>query len=427
MFVKTKYITGDFILLKCLFFLVSLVIILLMPLPGFAQFNVFSWNNFEDGVFPENLKREHSANVDNVNIFDFSSPQAPAALLEGVAKSECGRYGLRFLVSREGVYIKVASNVTLDRKNLGTMGKALYQADIYLSENSADLPYSAAVMAEMPNPDPKKASYSFYRFGIQKGDSVFFSYTNNTPQPLIYKLVKIDQLQLKRPGWHRFQIIFDGQENIICAVDGKATSFSPIQEPTLDMLRAGFMVSSSTTGSGTCYVDNLSIQWTNENIELPDSPWAPPPGGEDAGQTSLPAPQDSSAPPLGSIVAPLSSTPSVSDLKWTSSPEDAWQMSASQNRPFLILFYAPRVNAYKSLEQFLGASQPARAFLNQFFLLRLDINQLRGGTIAQQFQVNKVPCFVLVGKDGKERAKEYFRSEADWNALSQNLKKALSQ
>jgi len=425
--VKSKSIIGNIILVKRLISRAFLLFILFVPIPVMAQFTVFSWNNFEDKVLPENLRREHTANVDNVNIFDFSSPQAPAAILEGVAQTECGRYGLRFLVTTAGEYIKVVSNVTLDRRNLGTKGKALYQADIFLSENNADLPYSAAVMAEMPNPDPKKASYSFYRFGVQKSESVFFSYTNNTQQPLIYKLVKIDQLQLKRPGWHRFQIIFDGQENIICAIDGKATSFSPIQEPTLNMLRAGFMVSSSTTESGVCYVDNLSIQWTNESLELPDSPWTSSPGAKDSGQISLPTPQDSSANPLGSIATPLSSTPSVSDLKWTSSPEDAWQMSASQNRPLIILFYAPRVNAYKNLEQFFGASQPARAFLNQFVLLRLDVNQLRGGTIAQQFQVNKVPCFVLVGKDGKERAKEYFRSEADWNAFSQNLQKALSQ
>jgi hypothetical protein len=273
-------------------------------------------------------------------------------------------------------------------------------------------------MAEMPNPDPTKASYSFYRFGVQKSESVFFSYTNNTQQPLIYKLVKIDQLQLKLPGWHRFQIIFDGQENIICAVDGKATSFSPIQEPTLDMLRAGFMVSSSTTESGVCYVDNLSIQWTNESLELPDSPWASPSGG-DSGQPALPTPMDSSASTPGS-------TARASELNWLSSPEDAWQMSAFQNRPLIVLFYAPRVNAYKNLEQFLVSSEESRRFLNQFVLLRLDVNQLRGGTIAQQYKVYKVPCFLLLGKDGKERTKEYYRTEADWNALYQNLQKALS-
>ena len=354
--VKSKFIIGVFILLKSLFPQAFLLLILFVPIPVMAQFTVFSWNNFEDKVLPENLRREHTANVDNVNIFDFSSPQAPAAILEGVAKTECGRYGLRYLVTKAGEYIKVVSNVTLDRRNLGTKGKALYQADIFLSENNADLPYSAAVMAEMPNPDPTKASYSFYRFGVQKSESVFFSYTNNTQQPLIYKLVKIDQLQLKLPGWHRFQIIFDGQENIICAVDGKATSFSPIQEPTLDMLRAGFMVSSSTTESGVCYVDNLSIQWTNESLELPDSPWASPSGG-DSGQPALPTPMDSSASTPGS-------TARASELNWLSSPEDAWQMSAFQNRPLIVLFYAPRVNAYKNLEQFLVSSEESRRFLN---------------------------------------------------------------
>ena len=414
MVIEYNYISGMVIvhsLMRRLLLPVSLLFFLLLSLPALAQFHVFSWNNFEGNAFPENLAREHTANVDNVNIFDYTSPGAAPGIREGIAKTECGHYGLRFLVTRAGEYIKVVSNVTLDRKSLGIKGKALYQADIFLSENNLDLPYSAAVLAEKPNPSPKRPSYSFYRFGVQKGESVFFSYTNNTEQPLIYKIIRVDQLQLKRPGWHRFQIIFDGQENIICAIDGKATSFSPIQEPTLDVLRAGFMVSSSTTESGVCYVDNLSIQWTTENLELPDSPWAIP--GEDIGKTTVATPLGSKAP--------------ASELNWISSPEDAWQMSSSQNRPLLILFYAPRVNSYQNLEQFIGSNEAARTFLNQFVLLRLDVNQLRGGTIAQQFQVYKVPCLLLVGKDGKERAKEYYRTEDDWNVLSQNIKKALSQ
>lgn len=391
-----------------------LYILLFFSIAGIsqAQFQVYTWEDFEKGLFPENLKRSHDAREKNVNIFDYTALSALPGILEIPAKTECGRFGLKFETIGGDEFLKVVSNVTLDRKSLGASGKSLYQADIYLPQDTASFPYTVAILAELSDPANPEI-YSFYRLGVVKGERVFFSYTHKTYEPIIYLQTFFTDLKLKIPGWHRFQIIFEGQENIICSIDGRPTPFSPIKESTLDKLHAGIMCSSSSemaSPKGSCYVDNLSIQWTAENLALPDSPW-----------TYSMAPEAKTE-----FINPLSPIMVQSQLNWLSSPEDAWQESVTKKQPLLALFYAPRVKAYQNLEQLINGNTSAQNLLKQFILLRIDVNQLRGGTLAQQFGVNKVPCLMVIAPDQNVKTKEYYRTESDWTAIAQNLPKFLT-
>jgi hypothetical protein len=378
-----------------------------------AQFQVYTWENFEKGRFPENLKWSHNAREQNVNVFDYSSVSTLPGIQEAPAPTECGNFGLRFdTIGGADEILKVVSNVTLDRKNLGVSGKSLYQADIFIPQNNANFPYTVAILAELSDPANPEI-YSFYRLGVVKGERVFFSYTNKTYEPIIYLQTFFTDLKLKIPGWHRLQIIFEGQEDIICAIDGRPLPFSPIKESTLDKLHAGFMCSSSSelaSPKGFCFVDNLSIQWTTENLALPDSPW-----------TYSMAPEAKTE-----FINPLSPIMVQSQLNWLSSPEDAWQESVTKKQPLLTLFYAPHVKAYLNLEQFINGNTSAQNLIKQFVLLRIDINQLRGGTLAQHFNVNKVPCLMVIAPDQNVKTKEYYRTESDWPAIAQNLPKSLT-
>jgi len=377
-----------------------------------AQFQVYTWENFEKGIFPDNLKRSQDAKEKNVNVADYASAVASPGIQELPASTECGRFGLRFETIGGDEFLKVVSNFTLDRKSLGASGKALYQADMFIPQSNVNFPYSVAILAELSNPANPEI-YSFYRLGVLKGERVFFSYTHGTYEPIIYLQTTFVDMKLKIPGWHRFQIIFDGQENIICAIDGRPTPFSPIKESTLDKLHAGLMCSSSSEDSSTkgiCFVDNLSIQWTTENVALPDSPWI---------YSMEPEAQSGFINPLSPIMV-------SSQLNWLSSPEDAWRECSTRKQPILILFYAPRVKSYQNLEQFINGNPNAQNLLMKFILLRVDVNQLRGGTLAQQFGVFKVPCFLVIAPDQSVKAKEFYRMETDWTTIAQNLPKALA-
>ncbi|MBN1902124.1 thioredoxin family protein [Candidatus Sumerlaeota bacterium] len=353
------------------------------------------------------MTHSHDSTEVNTILADFTLPGYPQGIRDDSSVAECGRYGLKFETKQGDQFLKAVSEITLDRKSLGTDGKALYQSDFFIPADNGSIPYTMAVLAVLSSDNTAQRQFSFYRFGILKGERVFFSFTHNTPQPIIYEQSQISDLKLKRPGWHRFQIIFNGQEEIICAIDGRPTSFSPLKDATLDKLKAGVMASSSMDKpSGICFADNLSIQWTKENLALPDSPWI----------YSLESQQAQSG-----YVNPSSPFMPQAQLNWRSSPEDSWKEQVATNRPLLILFYTPKANGYKNLEQFINVHQEAQNFLRQFTLLRIEVNQLRGGTIAQQFQVFKVPCFLLLGADGKEKTKKFYTSEADWAPLTTEI------
>lgn len=92
----------------------------------------------------------------------------------------------------------------------------------------------------------------------------------------------------------------------------------------------------------------------------------------------------------------------------------------------LIMFFAPRANTYQRLEQIITADPSAQTLVNQFVPLKIDVNQLRGGTIAKQFIVFKVPTFVVIDPLQKERARVLFETNSTWQTVAPELQKALT-
>ena len=275
----------------------------------------------------------------------------------------------------------------MHREKLGDKGKALVQADFYLVNNPSN-PTLAVLAYGGDRPT------LMYRFGVKKGNKAFFSFAAPPKGDVtLTKEVDLDPAKVAIPGWHRFQIIFEGQSKIVCAIDGEPTSFSPIMEPTLTSLRPGLMMASLSSEPLVSYVDNLSIQWTRDEVPIPRSPWK---GDDPTAKASAPG------------------------LIWLRSPEQAWMKATTEKRPILVLFFAPTVRSWSKLETLLSTDKATRDVLEKFVLLKMDTNQLLGGSNAQKFNVLRVPCFLIVGSDGKERAKVMFNEKAPWeNALKE--------
>ena len=139
-----------------------------ISLSGFlrAQYHVYSWNNFEKGSFPQDLIRTHDATSMNVVVIDYSSIGSLPGAWDEIAKRECGQYGVKFHTIASEQFLKAVNPATLDRKNLGNKGKALYQADFYLPAQNTEIPYSMAVLAVLPPTDDQGGLFSFYRLAF---------------------------------------------------------------------------------------------------------------------------------------------------------------------------------------------------------------------------------------------------------------------
>ncbi len=367
-----------------------------------AQYKVHSWESFEEGQVPNDLVLGHNSNEDSVKPFSLSQSIMGRSLNDGYARLECGNFGLAFEPSEEYRHLSIFSEVSLNRDRLGSNGQALYQMDVYLPEEGQPIPNISLLAQVLENEGAWTTPYTFYRFGIREpGDRIFFSFVNNEPNPEIFYAAPISEMNLKRPGWHRLQIVFVGQNQIYCAIDGKETSFSPITEPTHTRLHAGAMVTSSDFTS-KAIIDNLSIQWTPNSSPLPESPW-------------LKAVEDQSAPNASALE-------SGSNVIWFNDPDEAWRVASSQNRPVLTLFYAPNIGPYNYLKSIVPNTQEVHDLLNQYILLKLDANQLKGGTIAENMNVVRLPTFLVINSNGNvQESIPVIRNQTTWNDLKGQL------
>ncbi|MBN1901326.1 thioredoxin family protein [Candidatus Sumerlaeota bacterium] len=384
---------------------------------AFCQYKVFVWDNFDDGIKPSTLEFSHEASPKSVFVHNYQAPGTPPSILDGKAHSECGPFGLRFKTGEKARFLSVVDSLTLNRNLLGDKGRALYQADFYLPHEGEPYPAMSVFAVDHEIGEMVKR-WNWYRFGIDN-QNIYFSYNNGYIKkgaPVLYLHEKIRNLSLRRPGWHRFQIVFEGKEKIICAIDGSPLSFSPIMEGALRNLRAGIMVASAPDKPGECFADNLSVQWTPEDVPFPDSPWV--------SQEVASSPSNSIANPLLSMNSP---TPSDSlSHNWLTIPEEAWQKGLAEKKSLLILFYAPRVKMYQELLPILEADPHALNLLSQFILLKIEVNQLKGGKIAETFKVNKVPAFVVMEPvSGKETARAVMLSDTPWAKVAPVIQGAL--
>lgn len=392
-----------------------------------AQYQVFSWESFEGGVLPNSLQRVHGNEPGTVTIYDYLSPDTPPEMRTPRALAEVGRYGLRMRTiagdTDQHHIVSLAHHLVMDRALIGPKGRALFQADVFLPEEGAYLP-SPTMLAYMDSA-PDRAWIQMYRFGMMLNRSLMFSYADKDAGGKLMKTVPQTEFPLKRPGWHRIQIIFQGQDQIHCAVDSVELSFSPLTEPSLRMLRPGFMVASAPGKSGESIIDNLSIQWTPEDTPLPESPWVDGaiPGG---GVASAPVATGGAAPAVSSGVAAPGSAgppaaPAATPLTWGEDPDAAWAQSQQSKRPILMVIYVPRARDWQYLEELTQTDPAARQAFSQFVLLKVNANTLRGGLIAKQFGVFKAPTMILMGTDGQPKRQMIYSRTAAWGAVAQYL------
>ena len=389
--------------------LLLVVVGLLAAVPALAQYRVHTWESFESGDVPQGLIRGHQADATTVFAYNYQSAGTPRMMTSGIASLECADYGVMMKPTGKKLHLSMVSPTSLDRRQLGAVGKALYQADVYIPEEGVPFP-NTALLAVVAEPVEKGFGYKMYRFGISEAvKSVYFAYANDSIQktagaPIIYKNQNISELKLKRPGWHRLQMIFVGQQDIYCAIDTAATSFSPIREPSLSVLNAGLMVAGK--GDNSCIVDNLSIQWSFENIPLPDSPWLLPLANANIPNENL--------------------MESGSSVFWLSDPQKAWKLATAQKRPILIQYHVPRMPTYMHLKAMTPNDEATQNLLNRFVLLKVDVNQLGGGTLAQRYGIVRVPTFMVMGPDGKEmRRLAVTNTQTTWAQVKETLASGL--
>jgi len=361
---------------------------------AYAQYRVHSWLNFESGQFPSALSIGHHA--DSETVYPFAYSNAPNLIPSDAGhQREIGNYGLVFQTDEERRHLTVFDSVSLDRARLGENGRALYQADFYLPAEGEPIPNVTLLAAKMR--DNEQVSYSFYRFGILRGgEKVFFSYTDvSSTKPLIYQNQSLSDFNLTRPGWHRFQIVFRGQEAIECAIDGQTTVFSPIMESTHKVLNAGLMITAGGP-KAPALVDNLSIQWTNEESPLPISPWDLEASAR--AETATGSPFDPSY--------------------WIADSAQAWRTAQAQKKPILTLFYSPQARPFQQLLKAHPNGVNSQQILANYIPLRLNTNQLAGGQLAEKFNVIRIPSLIIVDSSGKEiNRMTYKDGETTWDDI----------
>lgn len=365
--------------------------LLLAPAITSAQYRVFDWLNFNDGKIPPSLSLGHDASPEVVGPVSLTGTGLPGDVLGEVSRTECAPYSLSFTPTAKQAHLSVLSPLALDRNLLGETGRALFQADFYVPAEGEVAP-SMSLLAAFDEKGEKKA-YRWYRFGTMPDKNiVFFAFVNGTERPEIFHTQKIATLDINRPGWNRFQIVFEGRERIFCAVNGKPTTFPPISENTLRLLNAGVLVTRPVVAEGQeatvrpAIMDNLSIQYTPQAAEFPDAPWTrkqeiafDPATGE------------------ASLLDP------ASGLKWHDNTADAWLAAKSSQKPLLIMWYTPRSNPYQYLEGIMPKDAATRAMLDKYVLLRVDVNQLNGGFQAQRYNIVRVPTLMVLSPDGREQ------------------------
>ncbi|MFH0793665.1 MAG: hypothetical protein V2A74_06485 [bacterium] len=395
--------------------ILALSLFFAITLPLRAQYEVYQWANFEDGQWPSGTRPVGPNFANSVRIVDLTKlPNMPAAFREGIAGSETGRYGLMLDSNPQTHHITgLGVGVMLYRGKLGQHGKALYQADFFIPPTGYSLP-SLAVLAMEPPPVGSTEPSNFYRFGITKNRNVYFSrIMQGEATPTVYVQDVRFTNEMPRPGWHRFAIVFDGPETIHCYVDGREPSFSPVTESTFPNLQVGILLADQDNAY-SCFVDNMSIQWTVEDVPLPDSPWA----GSWTGVTQATVPR-----PGVAVVQPTQTatagTPGK-EITWYDT-DTAWGKVTATQTPMLVYFQAPRIPATRSLEQIFATNTDAQALLGRHVPVKIDVNQLAGGTYAQRFNVFRVPTLIVFDPLGKETARATFVVGDTWDSFKAKL------
>lgn len=425
---RLKYSTMKiYILLIVLAFFISPIV--------FAQYQLFQWTNFEKGKLPDKyipIGEDFENNVKAVEVSQL--PNMPTEFYSGIAAKEIGKYCLQITVNptlwQMGLS-DLSEDFILDRDRLGEKGKALYQADFFVPPAAEYAPHIAVLAMEPMLPGEKKPR-SFYRFGMTENRDIYFSFVvQDELTARIYKPDKALFQRLPRPGWHRFAIVFEGQSRIHCYIDGQEISFDkPVEDATIRQLRVGIMLANKKQDD-TVYVDNLSIQWTNEDYPIPASPYMGSWGETfitSAPQSPVTAPEailpgmNAAAQLAASIQA--ASTPSASapvgPPQWLDT-ETGWRTSMATKIPMLVYFSAPNVPSVERLDNVFSSDVDSQTFVRKYIPVKIDVNQLQGGQLAKKFSIFKLPSIVIMDSNGKEITRSIYGKNDNWQTFSAKL------
>jgi hypothetical protein len=367
-----------------------------------ANYQSLFLQDFEGSEWPAKLTHGHNSSPYTTQVIAFGTKD-PVSILGNGADAYVGRQALRFQPLQDDPHLSVINQSILSRQRLGADGAAMYQVDFFLDEETGTNP-RVALLAQASDPvaSGNSKSYRFYRFGLDEKGRVYFSFTNETPTPVIFTHDSIATYDLKRPGWHRFQMIFKGQDEIYCAIDGQTTSYSPIRESTLNYLAAGIMVTRTPGGDDpTIYADNLSIHWTNDkNAPLLGSPWS---GG--------------SSPETGKVQW---NTPT---LTWLTSASDAWKEAQKTKRVMFVLFHDDNALRNESLAKLLSTPE-AEQVLSRCTLLRINMSEPAGMKIAESYNITVAPVLMVAGSDGRPMTQTSVAMEANptWDQVYAQLR-----
>ncbi len=344
----------------------------------------------------DSASRLRVVDLDTITGMDPEFHQTPAS-------KETGRYALELesLKVRGGVndfVVGIGDHTVVERDRLGDKGMALYQADFYIPPGKI-APAIAVVATEPLLPPPPKLTpmpRDFYRFGISAKGFYFSCTSKNRKEIEFYKRDLRLWDKIPRPGWHRLAIVFEGSDTIRCYVDGRETSFSPVKHSALRNLQVGIMQSEDRAYYKT-YVDNLSIQLSDESLELPDSPYK-------AGWKLAAARKSGDLPALADIGG---------GVEWLD-PEKAWTRAQETKKPLLLYFNAPSVPATGLLNDILKSNPDARSFLSEHSCAQVDVDQLTGGSIAGKYGIFKVPSFLIITPQATEGGRANFPRNGTW-------------
>ena len=392
---------------------VIILLIILVFIPGMtanAQYHVYQWEDFETKSFTK--ETIIIGMKEKISLVDYNQiPNMPAVFRH----PEVGKYGLaikgellpddiRNRTIGNDIYLSgICYNIVLEREKIGETGRALYQADFYFPP-AGERPPNVAVLAMSPLTPGDTIPKSIYRFGIGGSTRIYFSHVLKDSQEASLAFEDKELFQkIPRPGWHRFSIVFEGLENIRCYVDGHETSFSPVMNTSMKTLQLGILLAEFYSDY-YCYLDNPSIQWTPEDVPLPDSPYASSWG-------------DQGGLPQQMMENPLMN---ASSINWVD-PDQGWQQAIRDKKPLFVYFQAPKVQATQVLNTFFETEPTARSFLSKHVPVKIDVNQLQGGRLAGKFRIFKVPTVIILNSNGVESRRATWGKNDTWADFSRKL------
>lgn len=386
---------------------------------SFGQYQAKEWANFEDGAIPAGSVRI-GGNVDtNASVIAATEATTQSEVFRN--NPEIGKSVLRLRSTPSKLdsstwQTGIAVGETLDRSSLGTKGRALIQADFYIEEDGA-FPDLAVLAMEPPDANAKtipSVKKAFYRFGITLGKRLYFSavYPKEEKARIFEQDNKLLE-QIPRPGWHRFSIVFEGTDTIRCYVDGREASFSPIQDSGIKEAMVGVLLASKDRDPYNAYVDNLSIQVSDDAPALPSSPYND--------RWKIAAGSSVKARRAGAnTVTPVAQTATALAVDWQA-PAEAWKKAQAEKKGLLLYFYAPGVSRVESMNNLLNNDPGAKSFIARHSCARIDVNQLEGGSIAKKYNVFKVPTLLVISPDAQKFKMVAPNADDSWASIEAQL------